>query len=92
VYVTAFYTDEIPVSGGPESFGGLPGMILGLGIPRLHATWFAKKIINKPPADGVFAFPSKGKSISRNGLEAVLQKSLKDWGKDAQKNIWWTLL
>ncbi|MEO6851935.1 MAG: GLPGLI family protein, partial [Mucilaginibacter sp.] len=28
VYVVAFYTDRIPVSGGPESFGGLPGMIL----------------------------------------------------------------
>ena len=35
VYVVAFYTDEITVSGGPESFYGLPGMILGLAIPRL---------------------------------------------------------
>ena len=30
VYVVAFYTDQIPVSTGPESFGGLPGLILGL--------------------------------------------------------------
>ncbi|MGL1507608.1 GLPGLI family protein, partial [Vibrio parahaemolyticus] len=29
VYIVAFYTDQIPVSAGPESFGGLPGMILG---------------------------------------------------------------
>src|SRR5690606_39292194 len=27
IYVVAFYTDQIPVSGGPESFTGLPGMI-----------------------------------------------------------------
>jgi len=26
--VVAFYTDDIPVSGGPESFDGLTGMIL----------------------------------------------------------------
>ncbi len=28
VVVVAFYTDQISVSAGPESFGGLPGMIL----------------------------------------------------------------
>ncbi len=33
IIVIAFYSDEIMPSGGPESFGGLPGMILGLAIP-----------------------------------------------------------
>jgi len=28
INAVAFYTDDIPVSGGPESFNGLPGMIL----------------------------------------------------------------
>lgn len=44
VVVIAFYTDEILPSAGPESFGGLPGMILGLAIPRLHTTWYATKL------------------------------------------------
>lgn len=44
VYVVAFYTDEIPVSGGPESFTGLPGMILGVALPYEHITWFATKV------------------------------------------------
>ncbi|HMG68917.1 MAG TPA: GLPGLI family protein, partial [Chitinophagaceae bacterium] len=44
VAVFAFYTDELMVSGGPEGAHGLPGMILGMGIPRLHATWFATKV------------------------------------------------
>lgn len=44
VYVVAFYTDEIPVSGGPESFTGLPGMILGIALPYEHITWFATKV------------------------------------------------
>src|SRR5690349_21084875 len=38
--IFAFYTDELLVQGGPESVHGLPGMILGMGVPRLHATWF----------------------------------------------------
>ncbi|RYF79132.1 MAG: GLPGLI family protein, partial [Chitinophagaceae bacterium] len=35
--IFAFYTDELLVQGGPESVHGLPGMILGVGVPRLHA-------------------------------------------------------
>ena len=46
VTVFAFYTDEIMISGGPEGINGLPGMILGIGIPRLHTTWFATKSTN----------------------------------------------
>ncbi len=44
IAVYAFYSDEILISGGPEQICGLPGMILGLGIPRLHTTWFATKV------------------------------------------------
>ncbi|WP_316822727.1 GLPGLI family protein [Pedobacter gandavensis] len=58
VYVVAFYTDEILLKGGPEGFTGLPGIILGLAIPRYFSTWFATKVtpyteqsltINPPP-------------------------------------------
>jgi GLPGLI family protein len=34
VTVVAFYSEEILLKGGPEGFTGLPGMILGLAIPR----------------------------------------------------------
>ena len=44
VYVVAFYTDDIPVSAGPEQFGGLPGMILQLAVPRLHTVWTATQV------------------------------------------------
>lgn len=92
VYVVAFYTDEIAVSGGPESFNGLPGMILGLAIPRLYTTWFATKVelIDPKPTD--FNIPTKGKKITEQNLQRVLQSSLKDWGKQGQRNIWWVML
>jgi GLPGLI family protein len=44
VVVVAFYTDEITVSGGPDRFQGLPGMILGIAVPRLYFTLFATRI------------------------------------------------
>jgi len=61
VSVVAFYTDEILLRGGPEGFTGLPGMILGLAIPRYNTTWFATKIEAKNiPVLNINA-PSKGK-------------------------------
>jgi GLPGLI family protein len=92
VYVVAFYTDEIAVSGGPESFNGLPGMILGLAIPRLYSTWFATKVELIEPKPTDFAIPSRGKKITDQNLQSLLQKSLKDWGRQGQRNIWWVML
>lgn len=92
VYVVAFYTDEITVSGGPESFSGLPGMILGLAIPRLYTTWFATKVELVDPVQKDFAISNKGKKVDEKELLNTLQSSLKDWGKQGQRYIWWIML
>jgi GLPGLI family protein len=92
VYVVAFYTDEIPVSGGPESFNGLPGMILGLAIPRLHTTWFATKVQLITPTEKDFALPSRGSKTNNEKLQSVLRSSLKDWGNYGTRHIWWVML
>jgi len=44
IYIVAFYTTRIPVAGGPESFNGLPGIILGVALPHENVTWFATKV------------------------------------------------
>ena len=51
VYVVAYYTIQIPFSGGPESFTGLPGTILGLALPHENMTWFATKVTEIPVSD-----------------------------------------
>lgn len=61
VSVVAFYTDEILLRGGPEGFTGLPGMILGLAIPRYNTTWFATKVEAKNVPILNIAAPTKGK-------------------------------
>lgn len=44
LYLVAFYTDQIPVSGGPALSHGLPGMILGLAIPEMHIQYWATNV------------------------------------------------
>jgi GLPGLI family protein len=92
VYVVAFYTDEIPISGGPEQMGGLPGMILELAVPRLYTTWVATKVDVASIKPEELKAPAKGKPISHAALEKRLLDGLKDWGKYAQRQIWWAML
>jgi GLPGLI family protein len=87
IYVVAFYTDEITTTGGPESFCGLPGMILGVALPHEHKTWFATRLYNKTVKDTDLAEPVKGKITSNAALKENLKESLKDWGKYADKYV-----
>ena len=93
VYIVAFYTDEIAVSGGPESFEGLPGMILGIAIPRLHTTWFASKVQLTEPVSKDFEVNTRGTTKTNiPKLKNTLRSSLKDWGKYGERNTWWVML
>jgi GLPGLI family protein len=92
VYVVAFYTEDIIASGGPEMFSGLPGMILEVAVPRLNTTWIATKIELTQPKETDFTVPEKGKKTTQKELQLTLKESFKDWGKYADKNVWWTLL
>ncbi|HWK58043.1 MAG TPA: GLPGLI family protein [Parapedobacter sp.] len=84
IYVVAFYTDQIPVSGGPESFSGLPGMILGVALPYEHVTYFATKVDDRPVSAKELAAPTKGKAVNYGELGEQLKASLKNWGDYAQ--------
>ncbi len=71
VYVVAFYTDDIHFSGGPEWFGGLPGMILELALPHDNVTWRATKVTAAAPNINP---PKKGKVISNKELDDLINK------------------
>jgi GLPGLI family protein len=92
VFVVAFYTDQITTSGGPESFNGLPGMILGLAIPRIHTTWFATKVESTDPAPAVFTVPTKGKKGSNADIMTILQSAFKNsWNKKYGQYAQWII-
>lgn len=87
VFVVAFYAEQIVTSGGPESFSGLPGMILGLAVPRLFTTWFATKLELTDVKETLLTAPKKGKKTTNAGLKEQLKPSMKDWGKEGAKNM-----
>jgi GLPGLI family protein len=92
IVVIAFYTDEILTSGGPESFNGLPGMILGLAIPRLHTTWYATKLQLVEVTDKDLAAPKKGKKMTGGDFRSKIKEILKNWGDEGKKREYQFLL
>ncbi len=88
VYVFAFYTDEITAPGGPMSISGLPGMILGLTIPRMYTSWIATKLEVNGINTAIVAPPAKGKRKDPEELKSSIQKVSKDWGNWGQQSIW----
>jgi GLPGLI family protein len=87
VVVVAFFTDQIMVKGGPESFNGLPGMILGLAIPRLSETIYATKLELVTPEIPAPA-PGKSKVVKRNQIMVDMKKGLDNWGKFGKVLVW----
>lgn len=87
IYVVAFYTEEIPVSGGPETFSGLPGMILGVALPYEHVTWFATSVLDQPVTDDKLKAPTKGKPVDSKQLTTILKAATKDWGAWGQDSL-----
>ena len=87
VAVFAFYPDEIPISGGPEGINGLPGMILGVGIPRLHTTWFATRV-EAPEINAKTLSPAtRGKAVTRKTMLESLDRVMKDWRDWGRKMV-----
>ena len=85
--IFAFYTDEIMISGGPEGIHGLPGMILGVGIPRVHATWFATKVDVFDVNMNTVTPATKGKKVTKDAMMITLDKILRQWGQYGSKLI-----
>ena len=88
VIVVAFYTDDIVPSGGPETFTGLPGMILGLAIPRLHTTWYATKLQMTEVTDKDFTLPKKGRKMTGADYHKQVTDLIKQWGEQGAKFGW----
>jgi GLPGLI family protein len=89
VYVFAFYTNDITISGGPCTVNGLPGLILGLSIPRLYTSFIATKVdlkmTNKTEIKPIVA----KKMYDLVGLKSLIEEKTKDWfsyGDDKEEN------
>jgi GLPGLI family protein len=82
VYVFVFYTDEITISGGPCTMNGLPGLILGMTIPRMYSSWIATKVsVNGVDESSIKATAAKS-AIHLHDLRKQITDRAKEWNGD----------
>jgi GLPGLI family protein len=90
VYVTAFVTDQILVSDGPESFTGLPGMVMGLAIPRLFTNWMAIQFIEEPQTiEAPKKMPKSKFHKNRESFATMAKERFGDWGTNYYNLYYW---
>jgi GLPGLI family protein len=90
VPVYAWFTTAIPVSGGPEGFGGLPGMILELIFNKDDVAVTAEKV-SFNDNDLSFPYPKKykGKKITREDFRDRYLKYIERQLKSRRNPYWY---
>ncbi len=76
--VIAWFTPQIPVSNGPGTYHKLPGMILELDQDEGRRHLVAQQIDLKAVEEGVIEKPSKGKKMSREEYEVMMEEKTKE--------------
>ncbi len=88
--VYAWYCNEIEISTGPESFNGLPGLILGLAAEDGGVIYFAKKVeLVNPAPNQLLTEYSRQKTFTSAELKIKLEKDFgkERWGKAMIKEV-----
>jgi GLPGLI family protein len=77
ITITAWYTPEIPVNQGPESYWGLPGLILEVNDGKT-ITLCSKVVLNSKDKVEIKA-STKGKVISQKEYDETVIKKMKEF-------------
>ncbi len=88
--IYAWFAQELEASTGPESFNGLPGVILGLATEDGGVVYFAKKVeVIKPDLATIAPAKTKGKIYTLKELRTKMEKEYgkEKWGKDMIKSF-----
>lgn len=76
VTITAWYTPEIPVSNGPSTYWGLPGLILEANDGS--ETIVCSKIVLNPKNKVNIAEPNKGKEVTQEKFQTIMEKKMQE--------------
>lgn len=73
---TVWYTPEIPVSHGPANYWGLPGLVLEANDG--HTIYLCSKITLNPKDKKEIKRPTKGKKVTREEHEKIMEKQFEN--------------
>jgi GLPGLI family protein len=76
IVITAWYTPQIPVSTGPGNYHGLPGLILQ--VNDGNTTLICSKIVLNPKDKVEIVEPKKGKELSQEAYDKIMEKKEKE--------------
>ncbi|POY40429.1 GLPGLI family protein [Flavobacterium alvei] len=77
VVVTAWYTPEIPVNQGPDSYWGLPGLILEINDGK--TVILCSKVVLNPKEKAEIKASTKGKLISQAEYDETVIKKMEEF-------------
>lgn len=83
--IYAWFSQDLETSTGPETFNGLPGVILGLATEDGGVVYFAKKVeLIKPEPATLIPGKTKSKIYTGKELRAKIEKDYgkEKWGKE----------
>jgi len=76
--IEAWFTPQIPIPGGPASYGGLPGMILAVSVDQGQEQYTATAVALTGVAEGVIVKPTEGERVTRERYEQIVAEKLEE--------------
>ncbi|MDI1318153.1 GLPGLI family protein [Flavobacterium sp.] len=76
VTITAWYTPEIPVNQGPETYWGLPGLILEVNDGK--TTILCSKVVMNAKEKAEIKAPANGKIVTQKGYDETVMKKMEE--------------
>jgi len=74
--ITAWFTSEIPVAFGPDTYHGLPGLIMGIEKDGDMLVLASEVVLSEP---GNLSVPSNGEKITRADFDKTVKEKIKEW-------------
>jgi len=83
----AWFTPQIPLSNGPDTYGKLPGMILEMNMEDGRRTISATKVELGVIDKAVLETPSKGKKVTREEFKKIQEEKMKEMGSGNGRTV-----
>jgi len=78
----AWFCPQIPVTSGPGSFTGLPGMVLEVEMQEGDHTITAVELVSEKPDSDHLKQPKKGKKVSQEEYDQIVAEKMEEMGAE----------